>query len=52
MDTLYRLAHHSPLIYSAVKFSGMNVIELAFEDPLLVGVINNEGQVWRDTELN
>ena len=30
----------------------MNVIKLALEDPRLVGVINYEGHVWRDTKLN
>lgn len=30
----------------------MNVIEFEFEDPRLVGIINNEGQVWRDTKLD
>jgi len=30
----------------------MNVIELAVEGPRLADVINYEGQVWGDTELN
>ena len=52
LDTLQCLAHQSFLIHRAVEFSGMNVIELVFKDPRLIGVINYEGQVWRDTKLN
>jgi len=45
-NTLESLSHHLFLFNSAVELSGMDKVELLFENPWLVGIINYEASVW------
>jgi hypothetical protein len=43
------LAHQVFLFNRAVELSGMDKVELLLEDPWLIGIIDYEASVWRET---
>lgn len=49
---LERLTDHFLLLNSAVELPSMNKVELLFEDPWFVGIIDYERQIWRYTGTN